>query len=212
VTSDPVDPEAVRRRWADRTGEFSPSYYAYRGPNEASEAVARLIDRHAGPDASVLELGCSSGRHLAHLRRADVDVDVDALAGVELNPDAFDVMADAYPELAADGSFRVGAIEEHLPEFEEDGFDVVFSVETLQHVHPEAAAAFDEAARVAGELLITVENESEAAPGTTTPRVRYVDDFPLFYRDWNAVFTDRGLVEVAATETKRDTVRAFRPD
>jgi SAM-dependent methyltransferase len=211
VTPDPVDPEVVRRRWADRTGEFSPSYYAYRGPNETSEAVARLIDRHAGSGASVLELGCSSGRHLAHLRRADVDVDAGALAGIELNPDAFDVMADVYPDLAAEGTFRVGAIEDHLPEFDEDGFDVVFSVETLQHVHPEAAAAFDEAARVAGDLLITAENESEATAGSASPRVRYVDDFPLFYRDWNAVFTDRGLTEVAVTETKRDTVRAFRP-
>ena len=33
---------------------------------------------------------------------------------------------------------------------------------------------------------------------------------PLYYLDWNRVFTEFGLVEVAAESGQRDTVRAFR--
>ncbi len=52
--------------------------------------------------------------------------------------------------------------------------------------------AFEELARIVDDLLITVENEG-GDPG----EVNYVDDnVPLYYRDWNAVFTDCGLTEV----------------
>jgi hypothetical protein len=41
--------------------------------------------------------------------------------------------------------------------------------------------------------------------------VTYVDgEIPLFFRDWRAVFTGRGLVEVDARSLGRDTFRAFR--
>jgi hypothetical protein len=62
--------------------------------------------------------------------------------------------------------------------------------------------------------VITVENEPDPDPGLGADGVDYVDDgVPLYYRDWRAVFTDLGLVEVATTEGEgeRDTTRAFRP-
>lgn len=198
-----MNSDDVRREWADRSGEYSPTYYAHYGPNETSEAVRELLDERVGRDATVLELGCSSGRHLAHL----LDAGYDDLHGVEINEEAFDVMAENYPELAERGTFYADAIESVAPEFEDDRFDAVFSVETLQHIHPDDAWVFDDLARIAGDLLVTVENEDGHADGD----VNYVDDdLPLYYRDWSAVFEDRGLVEVAAFERDRDTVRAFR--
>ncbi|ELZ33862.1 methyltransferase, partial [Halogeometricum pallidum JCM 14848] len=62
-----MDSNDVHRRWTGRSGAYSPEYYAYYGPNETSEMLADAIDRFAGSDPSILELGCSSGRHLAHL-------------------------------------------------------------------------------------------------------------------------------------------------
>jgi hypothetical protein len=65
---------------------------------------------------------------------------------------------------------------------------------------------FAELARITDDLLVTVENEGEDGEG-----VNHVsDDVVLHYRDWNAVFTDCGLVEVASQEGERDTLRAFR--
>lgn len=222
-----MDSHEVRSHWAGRTGEYSPAYYAHYGPDRTSENVRGILDEHVGREASVLELGCSSGRHLAHLQAHGYE----DLAGIELNGDAFDVMAAEYPDLAEAGTFYHDAIEAVVCDLVDDRFDAVFSVETLQHLHPEAEWVLQELVRIAGELLVTVENEGDrvedgaggdadgngATPSreggdqSTDPDVNYVDDgLPLFYRDWNRVFTDLGLREVEARAGDRDTVRAFR--
>lgn len=195
-----MDAEDVRTEWTERTGEYSPDYYAYYGADEVSEAICSRIERAVGPDASVLELGCSSGRHLAHLH----DAGFRELWGIEINEEAGDVMEDTYPDLAADGTFYFEAIEDVVVEFGDDRFDAVYSVETLQHIHPDDEWVFEEVARIAGDLVITAEIESEED-------VTYVkESFPLYYRDWRETFTGLGLEEVAAAEVARDTVRAFR--
>jgi len=203
-----VDPDTVRREWADRSGEYSPEYYAHYGPNETSEAIRETLDQYLTSDASILELGCSSGRHLAHL----LEHGYEDLTGIEVNDDAFDVMAETYPELADRGMFYHDTIEAVIEDFADGQFDAVFAVETLQHIHPESVWVFDELARVTDDLLITVENEVDGE-GSSEPEVTYVsEDIPLYHRDWNQIFTDRGLVEVDAVAGERDTRRTFRVD
>jgi len=123
-------------------------------------------------------------------------------------------MADRYPDLATDATVHVTAIEDLLPDLDDGQFDAVYSVETLQHVHPDAAWVFDELVRVTGDRLVTVENESEVGDDANEndgdATVEHVDGLPLYYRDWHRVFTDRGLTEVAVEERKRDTMRVFR--
>lgn len=196
-----MDAEEVRGAWSDRSGEYSPGYYAYYGPDEVSEAIRSHIDAAVGPEASVLELGCSSGRHLAHLH----DGGYRDLWGIEINEAAGDVMSEAYPDLAADGRFRFEAIEDAIGGFADGRFDAVYSVETLQHIHPDDAWVFGEVARITDELLVTAEIEAEE-------EVTYVKgSFPLYHRDWRETFIGLGFEEVASEEVGRDTVRAFRP-
>lgn len=213
----------VRRSWAERSGEYSPAYYAYYGPNETSELLRGLLTRTVGTDASVLEVGCSSGRHLSSL----LEHGFSDLSGIEVNEDALDVMAETYPALAAEGTFYLDAVEDVVVGFEDDRFDAIYSVQTLQHLHPDVEWVFDELVRVAGKLLVTVENErqavgdgDDAADRSGDPPVSYVnDDFPLYHRNWGNVFTARGCreVEVGAElgvdvpDDHRETVRAFRP-
>ncbi|MFC4406003.1 class I SAM-dependent methyltransferase [Haloarchaeobius iranensis] len=194
----------VRREWAERSGEYSPAYYAHLGSNEASELLVSTLAERVARDASVLELGCSSGRHLAALREAGFS----DLTGVDVNADAIDVLVESFTELAADGAFHVAAIEEFLPDLPNDAFDVVFTVETLQHIHPDEAWVFDEIARITGEELVVVENE-DREPGTT---VEVRGGIPLYFRDWRREFTSRGLEEVDSATTKRDTVHVFEPE
>ncbi len=205
-----VDSNDVRRQWEARSGEYSPEYYAYYGPNDTSDALRRIFERFLEPSVPILELGCSSGRHLSHLSAHGFE----NLAGIEVNADAFDVMEETYPDLAAEGEFYLDAIEEVVTDFEADQFGAVYSVETLQHLHPDAEWVFEELSRITDDLLVTVENEGDAdRAGSADRDVNYVnDDFPLYYRDWNAIFTARGFVEVDATEGKRDTIRTFRTD
>lgn len=228
-----MDSNDVRREWAERSGEFSPEYYAYYGPNETSEWLRTVLDRRVDTDASVLELGCSSGRHLAHLREHGY-TDVH---GVDINQESFDVMAEEYPDLAAEGTFYVDAIESVVDRFETGQFDVVYSVETLQHIHPDHDEVFGELTRITEDLLVTVENESgadeaetsgsasstedastasaadEERTRTSDEAVNFVnDDFPLYYRNWKEIFSALGWVEVESTTDGRDTMRAFRPE
>ncbi|MFC6726314.1 class I SAM-dependent methyltransferase [Halobium palmae] len=149
--------DRVHERWAERSGEFSPEYYAYYGPDERSELVRGALDRWVDPDDPVLELGCSSGRHLAHLREGGYG----DLHGVDVNPESFAVMRESYPELAEAGTFHAASIESVIEEYDDDAFAAVYSVQTLQHVPPENERTFDELARVARDLLVTVEVEGD---------------------------------------------------
>ncbi|PSP55241.1 class I SAM-dependent methyltransferase [Halobacteriales archaeon QS_1_67_19] len=218
-----MNSDDVRRRWARRSGEFSPDYYAYYGPDEASEAVRRRLDGPIDSGGSVLELGCSSGRHLAHLREHGYE----DVYGIDINDESFEVMADAYPELAATGTFHAAPIKDVVTEFPDDRFDAVFSVETLQHLHADDAWVFEELVRITETRLLTVENEGgddtegtdagEVPEGSTeapmTDGVNYVNgEFPLYYRDWHRIFAQRGCTEVASESVGNDTLRAFRPD
>ncbi len=198
-----MNPNEVHRQWAQRSGEYSPDYYAHYGPDATSERIRRTLDSRPGSQPAILELGCSSGRHLAHLR----DHGYTDLAGIELNDEAMNVMERAYPELASRGTFYIDAIENVLTGFEDGQFDVVYSVETFQHIHPDSAWVFEELSRATSDRLITVENEDGEGEA-----VNYVhDEFPLYYRDWRAVFTDLGFLEVESEPLKRDTFRVFRP-
>ncbi|ESP88234.1 class I SAM-dependent methyltransferase [Candidatus Halobonum tyrrellensis] len=202
-----MDPEDVRRDWAERDGEFSPRYYAGKGADGTSETLRSVLEFYLDDDAAILEVGCGSGRHLDHLREAGFE----NLAGVDINAESFDVMAETYPDLAATGEFHAGAIEDLLPEFDDDAFDAVYSVETLQHIHPDDAWVFEELTRVTGDLLVTVENEGNGAErGREGSEVSYVnDEFPLYHRDWKAVFSELGCVQVVHEPGDRDTLRAF---
>lgn len=217
-----MDADEVRQRWETLSGEYSPDYYAYYGPNETSELLSETLDSAVGVEGSVLELGCSAGRHLAHL----YDEGYRNLSGLDINEDSFDVMAEEYPELEAEGTFYVDSIANCLGDFEDDAFDAVYTVETLQHVHPDDEWVFEEIARVAEKLVVTVENEGggkersgdrtdgERATddGSENPSVNYVSgEMPLYYRNWHGIFTGLGLTEVRTVGLDRDTFRAFRP-
>ncbi|MFC7020596.1 MULTISPECIES: class I SAM-dependent methyltransferase [Haloarcula] len=203
-----MDPDEVREDWAGRSGRFSPRYYAELGPNEVSETILDALRYYVSDDAAILELGCGSGRHLEHLRSHGFE----NLAGIDINDESFEVMADAFPTLAETGTFQAGAIEDLLGEYDDDAFDVVYSVETLQHIHPDDEWVFEDVARVAGELLVTAENEGNSPErGRGETGVSYVDDeFPLYYRNWKHVFAEYGFAQLIHEPTKRDTIRVFR--
>lgn len=199
-----VKPDEVRRAWDRRAGEFSPEYYAYRGADDRSATVLACLQRYLDLDASILELGCSSGRHLAHLHENGFQ----NLSGVELNGAALEVLAETYPDLAAVGSFYEGAFESVLGDLADGAFDAVYSVESLQHVHPQASWIFAEIGRISDELILTIENERPA--GTDTEEVTYVDeDLPLYHRNWDDVFGELGFVQISVRDGDRDTVRVF---
>ncbi len=203
-----MHPEEVRQDWAERSGRFSPAYYADIGPNEVSDIIASVLEHYVDDTAAILEVGCGCGRHLASLH----DSGFGNLTGIDINDESFEVMAEYYPELARTGNFQTGAVEDLVPEFADGAFDVVYSVETLQHIHPENEWVFEELARLTSDLLVAAENEGNSPErGRGNADVSYVDDeFPLYHRDWKRIFTDLGFAQLIREPTLRDTVRVFR--
>lgn len=203
-----VDSHQVQQYWADRSGEYSPEYYAHHGPNKTSEAIYQVLDRFVDRETPVLELGCSAGRHLAYLHEHGFE----NLAGIEVNADAWTVMTETYPELATDGTFYFETIEAVIDTFDDNQFGAVYAVETLQHLHPSGAWVFEELRRITDDMLIVAEKDGETdRPQATDPDVTYVHgEVPLYARDWHALFTEQGFVEVDTQEGQRNTVRAFR--
>lgn len=205
-----MDSDAVLEGWLNRSGEYSPDYYAHYGPSATSELIHEVFDATVGQEATVLELGCSSGRHLARLHEQGYD----DLSGVDINTDAFAVMKRTYPNLAATGTFYFDAIENVVTEFEDGQFDAVYSVETLQHIHRDNEWVFEHVGRIANDVLVTVELEGGADKDRSSDStVTYLnDDLPLYYRDWNHVFAECGFFEVDSRQIDRDTLRVFRRD
>jgi SAM-dependent methyltransferase len=217
-----MNEDEIHDQWAERTGAYSPDYYAYYGADETSDLLETLLDRHVDRDAAILELGCSSGRHLDHLRAHGYE----NLHGVDINDEAFEVMAREYPDLADVGTFHCASIEDVVCDANDDEFDVVYSVETLQHVHPDASWVFDELTRITTTLLVTAETDSggetdsdDSVTGdgkhqeSALSETREVDEMPLYVRDWTRVFTERGWIELEgdAWTFEYHTLRAFHP-
>jgi SAM-dependent methyltransferase len=203
-----MNPDDVRQDWAERSGRFSPEYYAQLGPNEVSETLLSVLTHYVDDTAAILEVGCGSGRHLAYLYEHGFE----NLAGIDINDEAFEVMKTEYPALYETGTFQIGALEDLISEFDDDAFDVVYSVETLQHIHPDDQWVFEELTRITADLLVTAENEGNSPErGREEASVSYVDDeFPLYHRDWKRIFTDLGAAQLIREPTSRDTIRVFR--
>lgn len=170
-----------------------------------SEALESTLGDHVSPDASILELGCSSGRHLKYL----FDHGYDDVAGIEINEEALDVMADEYPALAAAGTFYTDSIESVVESLEDDAFDVVYSVQTLQHIHPDAEWVFDSLRRITGQVLVTVEIEGEDRREDRDTIVRDVDGLPFTYRNWRDVFERDEFSQVRSEAIGKNTLRVF---
>lgn len=194
----------VRAKWASRSGEFSPRYYAYYGPDESSERIADALEDRVQRSDSVLELGCSSGRHLKYLH----DLGYEDLSGVEINEEAIEVMQESYPALAEQGTVFADSIESVVESMADGEYDVVFSVQTLQHIHEDAEWVFDAIRRITDRVLITVEIEGDGSNDEEVA-VRSVDDIPITYRNWKHVFGGDDLEQIRVDRFGNNTLRLF---
>lgn len=146
---------------------------------DRSAFLFSLLERHAGPEASVLELGCNVGRNLRYLlERGYRD-----LEAIELSEAALEGLRRFHPEVAEVARLHHGTLEEILPTLADDSVDVVFSLAVLEHIHTDSEWIFPHIARVARRYVVTVENESALS----------WRHFPRKYRE---VFEPLGLHQV----------------
>ncbi|HEU4426202.1 MAG TPA: class I SAM-dependent methyltransferase [Pilimelia sp.] len=154
------------------------SSHDYIGPVGRSHVLLELIS-DLPKTARILEVGCNVGRNLAYLH----DNGYRHVEGVEINPHAVERLRTTYPQLA-DVPIHLGPAEEVLPGLPDDGYDLVYTMAVLEHIHPDHSMVFDEIARV-GRSVLAIE-----PPGGVSHR-QFPHDIPK-------VFTARGLCLVSS--------------
>lgn len=144
------------------------------------DSAARFLDQWwqglVSRDGRILEVGCSCGVHLEHLRRMGYM----NLAGVEPDANALQEGKRLFPELFAAGTFVAGDAAAGLTTLPDGFADVIYSIAALQHVHPSSRETFIHLARVARRAICTIECETACA-------------VHLFPRDYRRVFSRLGF-------------------
>ncbi|WP_392426268.1 class I SAM-dependent methyltransferase [Barrientosiimonas humi] len=153
---------------------------AYLGPVHRSRALHRLIKDLDG-DSKILEVGCNVGRNIAYLH----DNGYPEVAGIEISPHAVKMLREKYPQLEG-REVHIGPAGDILPGFEDDSFDLIYTMAVIEHLHPvEAAPVFDAMVRVAPNIL-AIEPENRLS-------------HRQYPHDIVKEFTDRGMVHVSTT-------------
>ncbi|MEI6207377.1 MAG: radical SAM protein [Desulfuromonadales bacterium] len=122
----------------------------------SSEYLYSLIQQHCPGIHSILDAGCNSGRNMAYLKeRMNVTID-----GMEINDEAIDLLYDTYPSLAKSKVYP-GDMVDSVARMKERSYDLIFSMASLQGIHPEVSNKFwEKLARVSSKYIITIELES----------------------------------------------------
>src|SRR5262245_13207253 len=139
-------PEDLHEFWRQPEPEHNRPH-TYIPHIQRSAALHQLI-ADLPKDARILEVGCNVGRNLAYL----YDNGYPHVSGVEISPHAVALLRTTYPQLAGN-QILVGAAEEVLPTLPTDGFDLVFTMAVLEHIHPDSSIVFDEIARIGRSIL-----------------------------------------------------------
>lgn len=168
----------MHRYWQDPDAANQPGQYLAGHASPRSRLLVEMIRRHVNEDASILEIGCNAGRNLKHLR----DAGFGRLEAVEISRAAIALLRSTYPDLA-DVRVLNAPIEDVAPTLPDGGYDVVFTMAVLEHVHSDSDWVFRDLARAARRFVLTIEDE----------RGRSERHFP---RNYQQVFEGLGLRQV----------------
>ncbi|MCP3029930.1 class I SAM-dependent methyltransferase [Halobacillus sp. A1] len=155
----------------------TPDLYAQRV--ERSEFLTKHVKKYVAKKGKVLEVGCNVGRNLNHLfSHGYKDV-----TGIEISEQAVKAMKKTYPQLAKKANIIHSPVENVIKKLPTDGFDLVFSMAVLEHIHPDSDWILEEIARISGEYLITIEAETAA-------------NWRFFPRNYKEIFEKYGFRQV----------------
>lgn len=155
-----ADLDVVHAFWQEERPEGN--YFAAVGPNARSATILTVLAPFIDESASILEVGCNVGRNLNHLYQCGFK----GVAGVEISGPAVERLRSSYEELK-DVPIYVGPAEEELSKLPTNGFDVVFTMAVLEHIHPSSRQVMDEIARVASRYVLAIEPTPQHAHDTS---------------------------------------------
>jgi len=122
--------------------------------DNVTRLVVSTIARYCAPnDASILEIGCGTGRNLVGL----VDAGYTNVSGVEISAKAVAVGREQFPEYK-DIDVQIAPIEDIIKSLPE--YDVIYTQGCLMHLPYDVDWVIDEIKRKAKHLIMTIEVEA----------------------------------------------------
>ncbi len=191
TSTEPPTREQLHGYWIEPDAANAPDNYLDKP--QRTDFLLELLGAYADRAMRVLEIGCNVGRNLEGLRRAGYSM----LEGVEISHAALEQLRDAFPTLAEQAVLHETAVEDWIRDAPERGYDLVFTMATLEHVHPDSEWIFSEMARICGRLLVTIEDEQQKS-------------WRHFPRNYGAVFEGLGLEQLEERSAERAFNRNFR--
>ena len=130
--------------------------HTYLDAKEQSRFLAEIIKRYTDDSAKMLEIGCNVGRNLNYL----FDDGYKKLSGIEISEEAVRVLKKSFPEMARSIEIHNSPVERIITKFEDNKFDIVFTMAVLEHIHSDSEWIFPEIVRITKNFLITIEDEN----------------------------------------------------
>ena len=156
---------------------------AYLEGEQRSRYLVSLIREHVQSDAKILEIGCNIGRNLHYLHQSGFH----NLNAIEISENAVHLLKENFPEMPQSATIHNSAIEDVIKTFRDSEFDVVYTMAVLEHIHTESEWIFAEMKRIAGKVLITIEDEQGVS-------------WRHFPRNYQQIFESLGLKQVKHAE------------
>lgn len=152
----------IRRKNQEELFEYWSSPYdgknmpvEYLKGRERSIFLLNLVRKYIEEKGKILEIGCNVGRNLNELFCAGFK----DLSGIEISKNAIEAMKMAYPDMAEVIGIYNAPVENIIQDFEDNFFDLVFTMAVLEHIHTDSEFIFPHIARITKKILITIEDE-----------------------------------------------------
>jgi 2-polyprenyl-3-methyl-5-hydroxy-6-metoxy-1,4-benzoquinol methylase len=129
-------------------------------PYARTENLINIIDELGIKNPKILEIGCNAGRNINGLFKAGYK----DITAIEISQNAINVMEKTFPETFSAVNIYCGSADEILSKFNNDQFDIVYTMAVLQHIHPEIIDhVTKEMVRVSDKYIITHEGETHSS-------------------------------------------------
>ena len=118
-----------------------------------SQTVIKILSPYINKEYCILEIGCNAGRNLNHLWQAGYK----NICGMEISEYAVKRLRIEYSCLA-DVPVEIGPAELSIRRRLDNSVDVIFTMATLEHLHPDNRYLFKEIARVTRKYVLAIES------------------------------------------------------
>ncbi|NIA22584.1 MAG: methyltransferase domain-containing protein [Proteobacteria bacterium] len=146
---------------------------------ERSQLLVKIIKKYAKQNSKIIEIGCNVGRNLNYLFLAGFK----NLNGIEISEEAVKLLKESYPEMYGEVKIYNTAVENVIKKFDDESFNVVFSMAVLEHIHVNSEWIFSEMVRATKDLLVTIEDERGISWGR-------------FPRNYKKIFESLGMKQI----------------